>query len=512
MSELAVCLLPHIPSGYPNAQMTVLQVAGKSMREAASLKSPLPDGASMFISAANVHQAVTAARAACELSDLKRFAKDSRITVLRALASNPNLTSDVAVLLAEKAYKRKDNELIDLLLAKLPGKKLLGIRYDAAIGLLYGYRRLVVTVCDRHNLEELMALVADSHAPTAGFALSRIVSPAYGGMTFQAALSLVKAPVEEVLVEAASSALYVDAEFAKGLHDHRVAFAPAHAFYAQALTFAPAAPMALMFADGVRLLLAPSGIARLLRSNVAECDAEFVVSTAVRHVFSPTTSLPGTSCPEEALNAFATRLGKFCDSTLVDEVVDMVCEFAAAKQTFSRQIDSNIDDLLGFVSGSSRVKLLSACSTKRVARWLSCQDHSAQDVPEYLLARPGEIGAVIGAVVAAGNGGALTRCVATEFKRFANLTVWAEIVDALGAEFLSLAHQYEPLMEYSAARLDEVCGDVPEMWSLALSLWGSWSGSLTDLCDMCVALAPSGEPAGSDVADADASYGVLSLF
>lgn len=482
-------LLAQMPKSCPNSTAALLVAAGSSLVDPADLNGKLPAGVTLSSTKWTVAQAVTVAQAIQDPKDFERLAKDTRVTVLRALARNTDCPQHVAIRLARIGYKKGDPELLNGALHFLPVKVLFELRDEAqSTTNVYNYGHLVSVVAERGNSEELLALVADRHAKTAGHALALAVSSEHGAMPFKTAVSYVTAPLGKVLQEAVECADLVDTDFVEALLVNGIDFGGAGYYGGAGVTFTPGALPVLFAALDLKKKSVWGTLARAFRSTVPDQDVERLMD-GLRLLL--TTANPPVHTIKPMFERFARVYGPQCSQETVDEIVALMPGFVPLAYQASSCLSAVMDDLLMFVSDESRAIVLRTCTISALSAWLRSEQEPSfvkkglGDGYDKIRPRLGEVGALVAHRVACGDGQALMRSVASYISKDprTELPWWDELVDALGEHFMQNASNFYEVMGYVAQRLADVCEDNPEMWQLAMSLWPSWLSSFGDLCD-----------------------------
>lgn len=503
-SGLAASVIPHLPQHLSNALGVFLDYADfRSTGEPVPAPS-IPAGSATRFRKMTAATAKVAACSAEDPSDFDVFAKDSRITVLRALASNRRLPLHTAKRLCEKAYKAGDAELLEAVIWRVHAKDLLEIRTSVAPRqdpLRNMTLDFVLHVAHRNDPEEVSAVLADNDSSLAAIMLGFVADGSVSSVSLNYAIGLLKDPASS-FSESQKHVQRVSKEYAYNLVKHDVVDLTdtyATSYRTAALPVLnpdfPSYQSWPVLDAGVPQVLATSTENSLLAASLAQnpvhlSDVSFVVQCVVDRL---TKSSDQRNQSDRRFNVLDTCVE--LNAPVMDEATQMVAirgykaleESSTASRYSSWSYDDCAESLMPFASSAVRVELLPKCSAQLIATWLSnTWSHYMRSI-ELRAPRPEEATCVLSSLTYD-----TRKLVAHRLGHYAvfseteNLESypkwWEETVDALHDTFFET--KSSAFTRYTTLRLSKAIGDDMQAWQMMANTWPEFYGKLSELVSL----------------------------
>ena len=439
--------------------------------------APLPAGHARNLKRKSAFHACTAASAAATREDQMVFAKEQRITALRALCENPRLDVSVAFVLLEKAIARQDDAMMQSLAKCLPVAHVVkSLASNQAMGLFpsFAFAEALSEDHDRQDMLDALSVESKRLAEFFGLVAAKASAGFFKNFTLQDVMdALSKDMLGDVVTKAIFHSSTITSELA--------IYAVNHANVAAALAeFRYKAP-------------SPLGVGAL-DVFLKDPDLGQYRQRLAHHTTPPEDLLALFNATVKCLPLNSTR--SFADMPvwhfvkthheyMGENEARAVADFLITQDVKESSIlDACSRHILRLLDISRRTQLLQRCGAGFVAYWMSGQEEN-QAKPE-----PGEATAVLSSLdnrelrdVAAS--------VASLSPDMALHPLWPEFRVALGAGLLevSLENRWTNWIKDDTVRfLADHIGDNPAAWSLIVSLWPSFDGSVSELLEIATSL------------------------
>lgn len=501
-SGLAASVVPHLPDHLSNALGVFLDYA--DFHSDGPVPAPsLPTGSAARFRKMGAATAKVAASSAEDPSDFDVFVKDSRVTVLRALASNRRLPLHTAKRLAEKAYKAGDTELLEAVVWRVDARDVLEIRASSTTRpdpLRNLTLELAIHVARRNDPEEVSAVLADNDSSLAAIVLGFVADGSVKCVSLNYAAELLQEPAAS-FSESQIHVQRVSKEYAQHLVKHDVV----DLTRSYATTYR-AADLPVVNRDfpncqswpaldaGVPQVLATSAENSLLAASLAQnpvdpSDVPFVVQFVVDRLAS---SNPQTQV-DRRFSVLDTCVE--LNAPAMDEATQLVAirgyKALEDSSTVSRHSLWSYDDcansLMPFASTAVRVELLPKCSAQLLASWLSSTWSHYMKSNELRAPRPGEATSVLSSLTDDAR-----KLVAHRLGNYAVFSDtdslqsypawWEESVDALHDAYFET--KSIAFTRYTTLRLAKAIGDDTQAWQMMANTWPEFYGKLSELVSL----------------------------
>lgn len=479
-------IIPHLSESASAALSVMLEVSDSEV--CLPVRPTLPEDAGRRFKRSPVHRAIVAASASVTLAEQVIFAADSRVTVNRALARNPRLLPEAAAVLATKALKLPDQEILDGIIPSLRVKDLFAARGEmdaATVTRAFRSREGVFAhhVAVRGDLDEITALLADDAPAFAGAMLAAVASSDSSPISFDDALALVK-DEHVTLCVALLFASRVTAPFAAALARHDAFDTDSQSRRRPGNLALEASVPAILMTQATEKTAAAS----IAAAKVHQSDVAYVVSSVLPRVIPKSTS--SDSRRARGLIAMFCRLNaeKFAQSD-IDAVWTLMCS-VDTQGSMSSESEEVIRTLLPLSETPQRVRLLARSSLQTFADWVSPRASGVVSCAP----RPGEITAVI---ALRGDEWAKSASTVIGHRVLPDpIPAWfEELADALGGYFFSTTS--DAFIAYTTRRLEKAIGDDEQAWRLVVATIDNFHGSLSDFCllaQLSMTAPPDAEP------------------
>ena len=503
-SGLAASVIPHLPQHLSNALGVFLDYADFRTSGEPVPSPSLPVGSAARFRKMTAATAKVAAYSAEDASDFDVLVKDSRVTVLRALATNPRLPLHTAKRLCEKAYKAGDTELLEAVIWRVHAKDLLKIRTSTAARqdpLRNFTLDFVLHVAHRNDPEEVSAVLADNDSSLAAIMLGFVADGSVACVNLNYAIGLLKDPASS-FSESQKHVQRVSKEYAYNLVKHDVVDLTSS--YATSYRTPELPVLNSDFPNyqswpvldaGVPQVLATSIENSLIAASLAQnpvhpSDVPFVIQCVTDRL---ATQLDQRNQSDRRFNVLDTCVE--LNAPVMDEATQMVAirgykaleESSTASRYSSWSYDNCAESLMPFASTAVRVELLPKCSAQLLATWLSNTWSHYMRSNELRAPRPEEAQTVLSGLTYDAR-----KLVAHRLGHYAvfsekeNLESypawWEETVDALHDAFFET--KSTAFTRYTTLRLAKAIGDDTQAWQMMANTWPEFYGKLSELVSL----------------------------
>ena len=447
------------------------------LREAFVPHAPLPAGHARNLKRKSAFHACTAASAAATREDQMVFAKEQRITVLRALCENPRLDISVAFVLLEKAIVRKDDAMMQSLAAFLPVAHVVkSLASNDALGLFptFTYADALSEDHDRQDMLDALSVQSKSLVQFFGFVAAKASAGFFKNFTLQDVMDSLS---KDMLGDVAAKAVFHSSTITSELATYAVKHANVAAALAEFRFKAPS-PLGVGALD-VFLADPDLGQYRLRLSHHKTPPGDLLA------LFNATVKCLPLNSARSFTDMPVWQFVKTHHEYMGQLEAEAVADFLITQDVKETSIlDACARHILRLLDISRRTQLLQRCGPSFIASWMSNQDEN-QIKPE-----PGEATAVLSSL-----DNRELRDVAASVASFAPdmalHPLWPEFRVALGAGLLevSLENRWTNWVKDDTVRfLADHIGDNPAAWSLIVSLWPSFDGSVSELLEIAASL------------------------
>jgi hypothetical protein len=404
------------------------------------------------------------------------FAKEQRITVLRAISGNPRLDASVALVLLEKAVSRRDEEMLASLAKKLPVLTVAtALAQDGALGVFPTRSALEMLTPDhsRSDLLDTLSLKERHLTEFFGHVLAKASAGFFENFSLQDAVSVINRDlISDVLVRALVRAEVISSELAE--------ISVASSNVAAAFSEKTRIGSSTLESGALAVFLSDPNLDQYRRRLVIQrVPAEDLLS-----LFDATVALlqvqpSRTYGPDSPVWSYV----KTHHEVLTPKEAQAVARFLLDREVKNTSIlDACFRNIRNLLESSLRTELLTKCSPHLIAEWMTDLEKGTPLEGEATTVLSGlsseDLHSVASSVASCGRDTLLH-------------PLWGEYRTALGPGLLAVAssNRWDNwLMDDIVGFLAFHLGDSPASWSLVVSLWPSFQGSLVELLDLATSL------------------------